>query len=160
MKRAFTIVCVSVLGSLLGSVALPTSGQTVKSPDPRSLQFNKNIERQLGTGESHDYRFSLRQGQGVSVELEELNANLEIDLIQVADTKTLATSDIGAGFERESVTFVSDRNNDYLIRIKEAENESGYAQYRLKAKRIDSPQEKEHLRIDAERLMSAAREVS
>lgn len=156
MKRAFAIVLMSVLGTLLGGLTLLASGQTLKSPNPLDLQFNKKIERQLGTGESNEYRFSLRQGQGVSVEVEELNANLQVELVQLADNKTLATSDIGGGFEKESLTFISNSNNNYLIRIKETESESGFAQYRLKAKRIDKPQAKENSRIDAERLMREA----
>jgi CHAT domain-containing protein/Tfp pilus assembly protein PilF len=156
MKRALAIVFMSVLGTLLGGLTLPASGQTLKSPNPLDLQFNKKIERQLGTGESNEYRFSLRQGQAVSVEVEELDANLQVELIQLADSKTLVTSDIGGGFERESLTFISDRNDNYLIRIKETESESGFARYRLKAKRIDNPPAKENSRINAERLMREA----
>ena len=137
-------------------VASLAFGQSASPADARELKFNKALERQIATGDSHDYKLSLRKGQVLSVELEESNVNLKVGLINETDKKTLAAADLGDGFERETLTCMAEQSGEFVLRISEAEKESGRGKYRLRAWLINAATEKARTRIRAEQLLMEA----
>jgi tetratricopeptide (TPR) repeat protein len=131
-------------------------GQSSPSIDRRALKFDKPLKRQIQTNDTHEYRFALRQGQGIAVEVEELDVNVKVELLQTTDKKMLATADLGLGFEGETLTFVAGQSGEYLLRVGEAEKESGRGTYRLTARFIKVVTEQERRRIEAEQLLAQA----
>src|SRR5947209_12098932 len=129
MKTEGTLVRVAVLSAALFALSPVASGQQPVREDAGGLQLNSPIVRKITTGESHEYRFALQQGQVLSVELEELNVNLVVEVVRASDSKSLLSSDFGGGFERETLTFLADKGGSYVLKVSEAESESGRAAY-------------------------------
>ncbi len=130
-------------------------GQT-SSVNTRKLSFGKSLERKITTGDEHRYKLTLRQGQVLSVELQESDINLKIELIAPTDNQSLATADLGIGFERETLTFIAQQSDQYLLTVTLADKESGRGRYSLRARLINSATEKERTHILAERLLTEA----
>lgn len=122
----------------------------------RELPVGKSVGREISAAESHQYGLALRRGQVLSVELEEQGFDAQVELVRPSDGKSVATANLGGGFEREALTFAAEEGGQYLLRVGAAEAESGGGRYRLSARLADSASEEDGARIRAEKLLAEA----
>lgn len=152
-SRAWRMPVVIFLAAL--TLNASAFGQTPSVSEYR-LSFDKSLERKIKKGDLHQYRFSLRQGQVLFVELTEQTFDVKVELVKASDKTGVATANLGSGLERETLIFVAEETGEYLLRIDPSENQFGGGSYRFSARSADALTEKDKTRIEALRLLSEA----
>lgn len=105
-----------------------TAGEKALQADVRDLKPGQTIEREIGEGESHSYRISLKAGQYVNVLVEERCIEVGVQVLDPAG-KVIAEISWDDKGSVESFWALAEATGDYQLRIASAEvrgSDSGY----------------------------------
>jgi hypothetical protein len=150
------VFCVSAL--LLGSqlphesprdvmAISPITQQPAQSP--RALDLGAPIEAPLETGQSHQYRVTLADGEFIHVVVEQQGVDVEVTVFDPDGKQLLQVDGLNGQYGPESVSIVALAPGDYRLQAR-AMNAAGSRRYQieLKTKRMATPQDREIVKAE------------
>ena len=104
------------------------SAPTQEGVDVRTLVVGRLIERQFEGGRPQAYIVELRQGQVLQIDLYEHGVNVRLGVGKLSDTKLTAQSNFGSGYDRETVSLITEQAGRYSVVVvpTEAHSNAGY----------------------------------
>ena len=121
--------------------------------DVRPLLIGQEIEGPLRGGQLQFYAIELKQGQVLQVNVEEKGIDLRVGLRRTTDEQIIRISDLGFGYERETLTTVIEQAGNYEVLIG-AREQSLSGSYQMLATLKDRATDRDNQRIRAERLLT------
>lgn len=129
-------------------------------PDIRPLEGDETIERGLPEGDAHQYFMVIKKGQAVSFRVEEKGVDVvaRFSLIRTTESHFFAMRDFGDGFERESITYISEYDGVGVLTLKTFRPvmSSGLGKYRLTLQSNKIATQSDIQRSRAEQLLDDA----
>jgi hypothetical protein len=155
MKRSVLILCGAVyIGGWLRS-------QTGAGPGGEAtlLETGKTIERQLGGGQSHEYRFGLETGKYAKLLLDQRSINVAVACFG-PDGKLRFEADSHVVGDTEIAELIGDETGTYRFRVTAPESTAPIGRYDITLWEIDSATDQHRSRIAAARAYAEGRKIA
>ena len=153
MSNVISLTAIKVVRIFIGLICLSPGfhifGQTVKV-EARLLPVGETIERQIKGDEPHVYLIKLEPGQALRVDVQEIGFNLKLGLLKLGDSKLTISADFSSGYDRETLTFIAEETNNYLIVITASKDfQNGSYQLTSETKSVATDHERGRMKAEA-----------
>src|SRR5262245_11192534 len=130
----------NVIAFLILAATSIVSGTQIQST---LLETGKPVARDIAGGETHSYRVTLEAGQAMHVIVNQLGADVIVDLLDVTGTRLAAIDGPTGNAGSESAWLIATTSGSYGVAIRPfANNEKGRYEVRLDLVRAATPEDR------------------
>lgn len=150
MKHKHNFCRIISLIVLIAGTFIIANGQP--TDEPRSLQPNETIEREMTGKETHRYKFDLKTGEFFQVHVEQKGLDVSLKLLDEKGN-VLATMDSPNGKEGfETLTFVADKDGSFILETISPNEKAEKGNYIIKREpsRTANEEDRKRVRIESD----------
>jgi CHAT domain-containing protein/Tfp pilus assembly protein PilF len=125
------------------------------SAEPTMLEPGKTLERQFASGESHEYRFALDQGQYARINLFQRSINVAVECFG-PDGKLRFQQDSHRIDDTEVAELIGDATGTYRLRVTAPDPNAPLGRYNITLAGVEPAAERHETRIAAARAYAQA----
>src|SRR5215471_9584616 len=137
------------------SVVFLIAAWSLFGAEPTMLEPGKTLERQFGSGESHEYRFALDQGQYARINLLQRSINIAVECFG-PDGKLRFQQDSHLIDDTEIAELIGDTTGTYRLRVTAPDPNAPLGRYNISLAGVEPAAERHEFRIAAARAYAQA----
>jgi CHAT domain-containing protein len=161
------LLIILLLNSLLATTAYPIQRLPLQDPESsrpspdhqefRTLAPHEAVERELASGKTHSYRFTLAPGEHLRVAVAERGIDTVVTLVSPAGQRIAESNN--ALSRLESLSLVAETRGEFRLDVRPAVGAASAGRYEIKVAELRAATEHDRVRAAAERAFEAGKQL-